>query len=340
MPASGLTPDPDDEMAPTVPALSVVICTYNRAELLRQALESIGRQSHPRHGYEVIVVDNNSTDHTRSVAESFAREQPNLRYLLEREQGLSRARNLGWQQARGEYVAYMDDDSRAPPDWLDRARDVIDRHAPSVFGGNVFPWFDSEKPAWYRNGYDTHVQQEHAGPLDPAPSKHLPGMNIVFKRSLLQEVGGFSANLGMHGTRIGYAEETAVVNHVRYGMPGHLVHYEPNFSLEHYVRPEKMRVSWRMASCFASGRDSCRMTYLYPSIPPADRADRGRVGLIVAMTIKSLRLLLSLAHGLTWRDQTRYPDYRHYWLDRSLTHLFALGILREHYAQKSATRAG
>ena len=98
--------------------LSIVICTYNRADLARQAIASVLAQDFPSSEYELLVVDNRSTDHTGAMAQEFCASNPNVRYLIEKEIGLSHARNCGWQAARGEYVAYIDDDCKVPPSWL------------------------------------------------------------------------------------------------------------------------------------------------------------------------------------------------------------------------------
>jgi len=82
--------------------LSVIICTYNRAELLKNVLQDVCEQTLADSEFEVIVVDNHSTDQTRAVAESFSQRYPNIRYCFEAQQGLSHARNRGWREARGD----------------------------------------------------------------------------------------------------------------------------------------------------------------------------------------------------------------------------------------------
>ncbi|MGD8380729.1 MAG: glycosyltransferase, partial [Syntrophobacterales bacterium] len=93
--------------------ISVIVCTYNRAELLGGTLRTLCHQTLDTSEYEVIVVDNNSTDNTREVVDEFCRRSSNVRYCFEPQQGLSHARNQGLQEAKGKYVAYIDDDARA-----------------------------------------------------------------------------------------------------------------------------------------------------------------------------------------------------------------------------------
>ena len=103
---------PKKRLSGMKPSISVVVCTFNRAQLAATAIESLCEQTADKSQYEVIVVDNNSQDNTREVTEDFCSRYPNLRYCLEEEQGLSHARNRGWRESRGVYVAYVDDDCR------------------------------------------------------------------------------------------------------------------------------------------------------------------------------------------------------------------------------------
>ena len=93
--------------------IAVIICTFNRADYLQQALQSLARQTLPLHQYQIIVVDNASTDETAQIVNQFTPELPNLRYLREPRLGLSIARNAGAAMATTPYLAYLDDDGRA-----------------------------------------------------------------------------------------------------------------------------------------------------------------------------------------------------------------------------------
>ena len=99
--------------------ISAVVCTLNRATYLARAVESLVNQTYPKEYYEIIVVDNGSTDNTREVVEQFS-QCAIIRYIYEPVKGLSQARNTGWQAAAGKYVAYLDDDAIARPRWLEK----------------------------------------------------------------------------------------------------------------------------------------------------------------------------------------------------------------------------
>ena len=101
--------------------ISVIIATHNRADLLSIALESVARQTLDPTRYEVIVVDNASTDKTAALVKQMSTGMPQLRYIAEERLGLSWARNAGLAAAQSPYVAYLDDDARAEPIWLEDA---------------------------------------------------------------------------------------------------------------------------------------------------------------------------------------------------------------------------
>src|SRR5687767_9385570 len=127
---------------------SVIIPTYNRADDLRGTLGSLAGLT-PRGDWEVIVVDNNSGDHTRSVVLDVANGFPvELQYLFEKEQGRCAALNRGILAARGEIIVTTDDDVRVEPDWLDQAAKALDEMQCDYVGGKVLPIWGGERPAW------------------------------------------------------------------------------------------------------------------------------------------------------------------------------------------------
>ncbi|MFH1754161.1 MAG: glycosyltransferase family A protein, partial [Candidatus Latescibacterota bacterium] len=100
--------------------LSVIVCTYNRSPLLVSCLDSLVNQTLPVTNFEIVLVNNNSTDDTQAIAERYAGGHGNIRVINELKQGLSHARNRGWQEAKGKYVAYIDDDAKTLSDWAGR----------------------------------------------------------------------------------------------------------------------------------------------------------------------------------------------------------------------------
>ncbi|MDH5506005.1 MAG: glycosyltransferase [Anaerolineae bacterium] len=135
--------------------ITVVICTYNRAATLHIPLDSMVKQHYPTEHFEVIVVDNNSTDATRHIVESYQERLPNLRYIFEPQQGLSIARNKGWQDAAAPIVAYLDDDAGACEKWLGEIVKVFEEETPrpACVGGPVQLDWGGKKPDWLPESY-------------------------------------------------------------------------------------------------------------------------------------------------------------------------------------------
>ena len=187
---------------------SVLICSYNRADLLREALESIAAMKETgRYRWEVVLVDNNSTDHTRQVVESLARTYPvPLRYLFEPRQGKSYALNTGIEASTADVILFGDDDQRVADYWVDEAcRPLFENPAIEYTGGPVWPLWGEAPPAWL--DLDRTELRGPLGMFDYGPEpfileeRALPagGGNMAVRRTLFDRIGMFSVSLGRSG---------------------------------------------------------------------------------------------------------------------------------------------
>lgn len=194
-------------------SISVVMCTYNRADLLEASIRSVEQQVFPKSNFEIIVVDNNSTDGTKEIVANLVRSSSvPLRYIFEPEQGLSHARNTGIRNAHGEIVVFVDDDVEVAENWL--AELVVEFLNPNVVcvGGPVRPIWLAERPEWLTDqwtGWLTLHEYEWAketreltGPCYPV------GANIAFRRDVFDKVGYFSSELGRVGNCLLSNEES------------------------------------------------------------------------------------------------------------------------------------
>ncbi len=185
-----------------VPQISAVICTYNRDKFIGKSLECLAQQSLGKALYEIIIVDNNSTDNTASIANSFIASHPemNVRYVFENNKGLSFARNRGMQEAQGEILTYVDDDAEAVPHFLESIYHFL-KEKPEVagIGGKVTPVYpDGSEPSWmnkYLAGFVGRVDfgTEHL-PFDKK-MKYPAGCNMTYRKEILQRAGGFNNKL-------------------------------------------------------------------------------------------------------------------------------------------------
>ncbi|MBN1147307.1 MAG: glycosyltransferase family 2 protein [Anaerolineales bacterium] len=301
--------------------ISVVICTYNRADILAQALHTACEQTLPDSAYEVIVVDNGSSDHTRSVVEDFIQRYPNVHYCLEEQVGLSHARNRGWQEAQGHYVAYVDDDCKLPQEWLSVAMDVIQRVAPDIFGGPYFPYYNTHKPAWFKDEYGSQEIFKQACVMERG---YLSGGNIIIRTGLLEYAGGFSPKLGMSGEDIAYGEETALIRWARVNLPEAVIYYDPQLYVYHLVRDEKMKLRWVLRQQFILGR------YTYLAFADGERHNPTLKHLI-GLPGLVLLILFEVTIGILLRNRRRYPYYQNYLYEQVFERVVKLGKLYERW---------
>ena len=293
--------------------ISVVICTYNRADLARQAITSVLAQDFPQTGYELLIIDNNSTDHTGALAQEFCGAYPNVRFFLENKVGLSHARNRGWQEAGGEYVAYIDDDCKVPPAWLRAAANVIEREHPAAFGGPFYPFYNSPKPAWFKDEYGSHVQGQEMRPLKDI--EYLDGMNMFIRADALELSGGFDPDFGMKGKKIAYGEETDLIYRLR--KQAEKIYYAPEVFVYHLVRSEKMNLWTNLVMSFSGG-------YYYAKI-----ARQSNHGNFLVNMFLVLKVVLKIARSLSWdllrRDRRIYPFFQNFLYEVSFQLVTDLG---------------
>ncbi|MBI4603735.1 MAG: glycosyltransferase family 2 protein [Planctomycetes bacterium] len=264
--AVAVDPELELEDLPGGLLLSVVICTYKRPRLLREALQSMLQQKLPRDRFEVIVVDNNSEDETEAVVREIARAAPNIRYARELKQGLSHSRNKGCEEARGDYLVYLDDDAKAHPAYLLKAYRTIVLHDPDIMGGPIYPYYTDPKPGWFKDEYEVRHHAEETG---WSASCSVSGSSFIVRRTLLRELGMFDPSLGMVGDKVRLGEERAVLNRYRLRPPEkQKVYYHIGCIVYHHVPREKMRPRYLLKRYYVAGHAKAQI----------ERMTRGRWG--------------------------------------------------------------
>lgn len=233
--------------------ISVVICTYNRSKLLLGTLESLINQSLNRDLYEIIIVNNASTDNTKETVMDCITKYSNwnLRYIYEPDQGLSNARNAGYKNAKAKYVAYIDDDGKANRHWLRNIVKTIEEIKPDILGGPIYPFYLTEKPKWFLGEYGIRSHGDTARFLENG--EYIAGSNIIFEKELLNFLGGFDSNLGMKGRKISYGEETKLIIKARERFKEVKIYYSPEIIVCHLVPAEKMRMKYFIIASFKQG---------------------------------------------------------------------------------------
>jgi glycosyltransferase involved in cell wall biosynthesis len=259
--------------------ISAVICTLNRASYLVKAMESLVNQTYPKEYYEIIVVDNGSTDNTREVAEQFS-QFARIRYIYEPVKGLSQARNTGWQAASGKYVAYLDDDAIACPHWLEKMMEAFEtaEPRPASVGGKAVPLWESERPAWLEDrmlgAYAIVDWGDRARFLKPSSPEHHVGCNVAYSREVLEGCGGFNVNLGRKGRNLLSNDENLIRQYI--DSHGLGIYYDPEIIVEHLVPKERLTRRFMLRRHFWQGVSDVVLWYEESSLTP------GRLWLLVS----------------------------------------------------------
>lgn len=230
---------------------SVIVCTYNRADLLQVCLSTIVLLDYPENRFEILIIDNNSNDNTRRVSQLFYDRHLNTRYFFEAEQGLSHARNRGVCEAKGRYLAYIDDECKVGKDWLKNAENVIETTGARIFGGPYKPWYEAIKPLWFKDEYGTKKDNKTiTGWL--GETEYISGGNMFIEKTLFDEYGLFKPDLGMKGKNYGFGEETEFQNRIRKETENNS-YYDDSLLIWHGVRKEKTSLGFRFKSVWQYG---------------------------------------------------------------------------------------
>jgi len=239
--------------------LSIVICSYNRASYIGDALTSLYEQSGGLGSFEAIIVDNNSTDNTSEVFQNWRDTHPlgNFTYTTEKQQGASYARNTGSKLANGAWLCFMDDDAVATEHYVQNIiRHIQDQPFVVGFGGRIIPKYIPSEPNWM-----SHYVSSLVGNFDYAPiacafenGKYPLESNMIVKKDVYEQIGGFNTSLpGVVGTlRIGGEGKELFYKIMSLG---HKIYYDPSICVYHVVEVKKLtsEYMYRVASGIGRG---------------------------------------------------------------------------------------
>jgi glycosyltransferase involved in cell wall biosynthesis len=304
--------------------VTVVLSTFNRARLLGPAVERLLDQC-PTTPFELVVVDNNSTDDTRAVVQQhISTAGGRLRYVFQGRQGLSHARNAGILAARADIVAFTDDDVRVGDDWVEVIKAAFDRH-PDVdcLGGRTLPVWPSPPPEWL-------TRLHWVGPLalqdygdDPfiveaQRALCLAGANFAFRKRVFGRIGMFSPDFPR-------SQDTELM--IRFWLSGARALYVPKMLAYAAVQPERLSKAYHRQWHFNVGRCNARMAFEERTTSKGGlRAGVPRVQRVLGVPLFAVRQLGSECAQwlLHWAGRRRAEAFWHEVQARAI-----LGYMRE-----------
>jgi glycosyltransferase involved in cell wall biosynthesis len=293
--------------------VSIAICTYNNARKLEAVLESLrGLICPPVLDYEILVVDNNSSDETKAVVERCqAIWGQRLRYIFEGAQGLSHARNRALKEAAGDVVSYLDDDVKVDPGWLSAVAAAFEEYSAAVVGGKSYLIYPSERPAWLPDEYEFLLSKlDYGDQVIVGLDKDLFGLNFSVRKELAVRAGGFDTALGRCGRSLGSGEESDLLKRIR--ASGGIAVYQPGAIVGHMVSPERMKIRWFFKRLFAAGRDGVAIAWRDGTAVPS----------VFEAVLHAIRCCGSIAKSMVLGDFSARTLFR-----KGLVAMYALGGL-------------
>ncbi|WP_062067178.1 glycosyltransferase family 2 protein [Cellvibrio sp. OA-2007] len=258
---------PPDENGVLSPLLSIVICTYNNSESLAITIQQILSQkiSNPER-VELVVINNNSSDNTNQVLENIQNTNFPFRHYFESRQGISHARNTGFENSLGAYILYTDDDAEIPQYWLERYINRILVSNPDCIFGKITVIWDMPSPWWYEDEkYQSFFAAIDYGDEEfQISDKRYPFLskNACIRKNCLIEIGGFDPTLGRKGALLAGGEETLVF--YRLVEAEKTIYYCPELTIRHRLKPREYKEENITNQYMACAKPILRIATLQP----------------------------------------------------------------------------
>jgi glycosyltransferase involved in cell wall biosynthesis len=222
-----------------------MLCTYNRAESLKKTLDSFVGMTVPNNiSWELLIIDNNSSDHTKNLVKEFHdNAQLPIRYFLEERQGLSHARNRGIREASGEIIAFTDDDVIIDKLWLQNIGKDFKILAAACIGGKILPIWEHEPPAWLSKEFYSYLAlldlgEEYVRLTKPT----LWGANFSVRSAMFKKYGLFNTDVGRTPTKLYGLEETFFIETLIQNKE--TVMYSPYMLVHHCIPKKRLKKSY------------------------------------------------------------------------------------------------
>jgi len=227
--------------------ISVVISTYNRARFLNKCFESLKNQDLSKNDFEIILVDNNCTDETPDICQNFSLKNPdiNFKYFIEKNQGLSFARNRGINESSGNFVTFLDDDAFADKNFLKEITVFMEQNKNVVsVGGKILLHFETSAPKWLNKYLASLLGYFNIGDniLQFNKRNYPRGSNMTFRKEIFSRCGYFNTDLGRKGGNLEGSEEKDIYSRI-YSL-NETVYYLPQAIVYHVVPEERTKIDF------------------------------------------------------------------------------------------------
>ncbi len=304
--------------------ISIVICTYNRAGILADTLESFLTCEHESIDYELLVVDNNSSDNTYEVVRDFSSRDPAIRYLLESKQGLSHARNYAIDCAKGKIIAFVDDDVFFSQTWLTEVKKSFSSPDVLCMGGHIIPVFENEEPEWLTKGilpaYGSTCFGDNTKVIQYP--EHPFGGNMAFRKEVFEKIGLFNPDLGRTGSNLLSNEESELFWRIH--RAGLKVIYNPNAVIYHRIPKQRATPEWVLRRYYWQGRSEAIM----------DKIVHGRLQMLNKLKTKLGFTLNSTLRGNIWlHPKKTYWQLATMPLPKKVSWYYLIGYLQQAFIE-------
>jgi len=236
--------------------ISAVVCTYNRERFLEECLESIANQTLGQQYFEIIIINNNSTDRTEAISKTYIDKYPdlNIYYFIETNQGLSYARNRGVKESKGDLITFIDDDATLDKNFLEQSYQFF-KLQPEVeaIGGKILLNFEDTPPKWYNIYLSPLLGYFNMGDkVKRFPKNNYPrGSNMTFRARVFEKYGMFNTELGRKGENLEGGEEKDIFS--RLHKQNESVYYVPEAIVHHAVPVERTTQEFIRKQAFGTG---------------------------------------------------------------------------------------
>jgi len=268
---------------------SIIICTYNREKLLPLALDSILTQTLDPGSFELILIDNNSSDSTPEIFSVFCSKNKhiNTAYFTESKQGLSHARNRGIAEARGDIITFMDDDALLAPDFCGQCVDFFSEHPEvNAIGGIILLKFMNDKPYWHNPFLSSLLGYFNPGKKEkPFRRTYFRGSNMTFRLSLFKSFEPFNTELGRVGKNMAGSEEKEIFYRLRDA--NEEIWFTPRAVVHHLVPEERCGVDFIKKQGIGAGQSQRQMVLI-----------KGKMALVKSIISELIKWFISLMIAL------------------------------------------